>query len=163
MIGDLHRFERGQVERVEILRPPPRVSFPRAKVADEGGVNDHFPVGRKSARARHGHGQRYGQPAVDRGGEEPGVGKIPTVTHRPKEHGRAVHRPSVHLIVIAPAVRQGTAGRIPGELARFTAAVRYDVNLFVTVDLAGESDPSAVGRELGEQLDTGMTGETDSL
>jgi hypothetical protein len=46
-------------------------------------------------------------------------------------------------------------------LPDLAAISRYDADLFVAVDLAGERNPATVRRELGEQFDTGGGGQSD--
>ena len=71
----------------------------------------------------------------------------------------AVVRPTVNLVVIAPARRQRTLRRIESQLFGLAAIRGHDVDLLIAVVLAGEGDPLAIRRELREQLDTGVRGE----
>src|ERR1039458_4199028 len=66
----------------------------------------------------------------------------------------------VNLVVIAPARRQWALRRIEGQLLGLAAIRGHDVDLLIAVVLAGERDPLAIGRELREQLDAGVRGES---
>src|SRR5579884_973161 len=82
------------------------------------------------------------------------------VAQRAKDHGLAVGRPSIDLIVVTPARRKRAASRVKRELLGNAAGDGNHVNLLIAVVLTGESDPLAIGRELGEELDPGMGGES---
>ena len=104
-------------------------------------------------------GRAIGQTAVDGHGVEPALGAAAGVAQRAEEHGAAVRRPTVDLVVVAPARRQRTLGRVPGEPLRLATGRRDDIDLFVTVVLTGEGDPLTVGGETGEDLLARVGGE----
>jgi hypothetical protein len=149
----------GEVEDPEVLRPPPLIALPGAEVAGEGGVDDLPAVRREIGAAAPGHRQRLAEAAGDRHGVDAALAVVPAVPQRAEEDRLAVRRPAVDLVVVPPARREGAAGGVEGELLRHAAGRRDDVDLLVAVVLAGEGDPLAVGRELGEQLEAGMGGQ----
>ena len=55
-----------------------------------------------------------------------------------------------------------SAALVKGQLARLAALGGHDVNIEIAVVLAGEGEPLAVGRELGEKLTSGMSGDAAS-
>ena len=154
-------FELGglQVVDEEILRPTAFVALPRAEVARQRRVHDLRSARREVAAARDRHRQRDRQTAVEIDRVQVRVGQRPTVAHRAEQHRLAVVGPTVHLVVVAPAIRQRTARRIPRQLFRHAAGRRNHVHLLVAVVLAGERDPRAVGRKLREQLEPVVRGQ----
>ena len=76
-----------------------------------------------------------------------------------EDHLLAVGRPAQHLVVVAGPRRHVADVVVEGELARRAAVDADHVDLAVAAVLAGEGDPLAVGRELGEELEAGMRSE----
>ena len=157
---DARRGARREIVDPEILGPAPLIALPVAEIAEQRAVDDALAVGGEIARTRCGHGKlhREAAPGVDgvQGGQRRAVVGIP---HRTEQDLLAVRRPSVDLIVVAVARGQGAACRVPGDLPWDASRRGNDVDLLVAVVLAGERDPLAIGRELGEQLEPGMSRE----
>lgn len=158
-VGDLLRRLGCEIEDPEILRPTSLVALPGAEVAGEGGVGDLLAVRREIGAAAPGHGERLAETAGDRHGVDAALAMIPAVAQGAEEDRLAVRRPAVDLIVVPPARRERPAGGVEGELLGNATGRRNDVDLLVAVVLAGEGDPLAVRRELGEHLEPGMGGQ----
>jgi len=151
-----------QIENVKLLSPAAGIALPGAEIAEKRGVDDLRGIGREVAGAGLGHGESLREPAVDRDGVEAIVAEIEMFAQGAKHDGLAVGSPTVDLIVVAPARSEGAARGIKGELLGNAAGYGDDVDLLVAIVLAGEGDPFAVGRELGENFDPGMRGEAGS-
>ncbi len=159
MVGDLLRIVRREIENIQFLRPTALVPLPAPEVSEQRRVDDPTIVRRKRPSSGHRHRQRFRQPTFPRYGIQAAVRQVPAVAaQRPEQHS-AVAGPAVDLVVIAPARRQRSAGGVVGQLSRHPAARGHDVDLLVTVVLAGESDPLAVRRELRKQLLTRVCGQ----
>jgi hypothetical protein len=83
----------------------------------------------------------------------------PSVAQGAEEDRPAVRSPAVDLVVVTPTRGERSAGGVEGELLGHATGRGNDVDLLVAVVLAGEGDPLAVRRELGEQLEPGMGGQ----
>ncbi len=156
VIGDPRGVVAGQVEDEQVVGLAAAVALLRAEVAEARRVDDPLAVRRVGSGARFRHRQRLGRTARRRDRVEPGDRQRPPVAMRPEQDARAVGRPAVHLVVVAPAGRERPARRVERELARLAARARHDVDLLVAVVLAGEREPLAVRREPGEQLQARM-------
>ena len=66
-------------------------------------------------------------------------------------------------MVIAPTGRQGAGRRVVSQLFRDPAGGRDEVDLFITIILAGERDPFSVRRKFGKKFLSGMSGQTHGL
>ena len=162
VVRDLDRLQTLDVEDPEVLRPAAFVPLPVPEVPGHRRVDDALAVRREIAAARLGHRQRPRQAAGDVDQEELRVAQVPAVPQRAEQNRRAVRRPAVDLVVVAPARRQRSGGRVKRQLSRRASGRRHDVDLFVAVVLAGKGDPLAVRRELGEQLQTRVRREAGS-
>ena len=80
----------------------------------------------------------------------------PAVAQAAEQDPLPIGRPAIDLVVVAPALGEGTPRRIEGELLGHAAGHRHHVDLFVSVILPGEGDGLPVGGELGEQLEPRM-------
>src|SRR6185312_12580209 len=87
---------------------------------------------------------------------QPAERKRPAIAIGTKDDVAPVVAPAVNLIVIAPARRKRSPRGIKRQLSRLPAIRRNNVNLFVSIILAGKRDPLSVRRESGEQLDARM-------
>jgi len=152
IVGDLHQGRMPEVEDVQIVGPAALVALFAAKVPPQRRVHHPGAVRGIMTGARHRHGQRHRGAALHGHRVEPRAGENEGIAGRTEQDRFAVGGPAVHLVVVAPAVRERTLGRIERELARRTAAGRHDVHLFVAAVLTGERDLAAVGRELAEQF-----------
>src|SRR6202035_5723636 len=160
IVGDFFRGVRFQIENVKLLRPAAGIPLPGAEVAEERRVDDFGAFGREIAGAGLGHGEGPREAAVKRNGVEAVVAEIEVFAEGAKDDGLAVGRPAVDLIVITPAWSERAARWIEGQLLGNAAGHGDNVDLFVAVILSCEGDPLAIGRELGEDFDARMRGET---
>jgi hypothetical protein len=151
-----------QIENVKLLSPTAGIALPGAEITEEGRVDDLGTVGGEVAGAGLGHRESLREAAFDGDGVEAVVTEIEMFAERAKDDGLAVGSPTVDLIVIAPARSEGAARGIESKLLGDTASYGDDVDLLVAIVLAGEGDPFAVGRELGEYFDAGMRCEASS-
>ena len=122
-----------------------------------------LPSGEYAPDPASGIGSGIADPPFGAHGVEPRLAERPRGALAAEEDARAVLRPTIHLVVVAPSLGARAAGRVPGQLPRHAAARRHDVHLLVAVVLAGEGDRFAVGRELGEHLDARMRRESSRL
>src|SRR5262249_11246151 len=123
-------------------------------------VGDLGAVGRIRGQAAFGHRQRLSQSAIDTDAELALRPTIARVTPRQENNALAVWRPRHHFIENAHTVaeRLGTA-LVERQLLGLAALGRHYVDVEVSVVLAGESDPFAIGRKLGEHLAAGSSGD----
>ena len=148
-----------QIKNVELLGPAAGVALPGAEIAGERRVHSFGAIGREIASAGLRHGKRFRHTTGSGNGVQAAVTQIEIFAAGTEDYGLAVGRPSIDLIVVTPARRERSSSRIKGELLGNAAGDGNDVNLFVAIVLAGESDPLSVGRELGEKFEARMCGE----
>jgi len=122
-------------------------------------IDDFGSGGRERTGAGIRHGKGLGEAAIDGDGVEAAEAVEPAVAEGAEDDAFAVVGPAVDLVIVAPARRERSAGGIEGQLTGLAAGGGHDVDLLIAVVLAGEGDPFAVGRELGEEFHAGMRGE----
>ena len=142
--GDVARATAGNVVDVEILRPAADVAVPGPVVAELRRVDDLLAVRRILAAAGGWHRQGGRQATGDGDLEQFRVRDADCIAGRAENHGAAVRGPAVDLAVDTPALRQRPGSRVPGQLARLTAAGGDHEDLVVAAVLAGEGDLAAI-------------------
>ena len=154
VMGDGAEVERREIGDIEILSPTPLVSLPRAEVAEQRRVDQLLPVGREIARPGGGEGEFFRKSPghrhrVQRGLDLSALG----IAQRAEQDAGPVGAPAIDLVVVPTPGLQRSAGRVEGQLPGFTPPGWHDVDLFVSVVLASEGDPLAVGREFREEFE----------
>src|SRR5882672_6619707 len=160
VVGDFFGCVSFQIENVKLLGPATGIALPGAEITEERRVDDFGPIGREIAGAGEGHGQSLREAAVRRNGVETIVAEIEVLAQGAEYDGFSIRGPAIDLIVVTPAWCERAAGGIERQLLGDAAGHWDDIDLLVAVILPGECDPFAIGRELGEDLDAGMRGQT---
>src|SRR5258708_6037003 len=159
VVGDFFGCVSFQIENVELLGPAARIALPGAEIAEERRVGDFRAIGREIAGAGEGHGQSLREAAVRRNGVETIVAEIEVLAQGAEYDGFSIRGPAIDLIVVTPARCERAAGGIERQLFGDAAGHWDDVDLLVAGVLPGECDPFALGRELREDLESGMRGQ----
>jgi hypothetical protein len=160
IVDDALRLVGREVVDPDVLGAPAAVPLPAAELGLQGRVDEPGPVGREAAVAalRDAHRPLH---AAGRGHQ---VGPADALAPRhpvgTEDDVLAVRRPAEHLVVIAAARRQRADVVVERQLARCAAVDADHEYLAVAAVFAGEGDPASVGRELGEELEPRMGGQS---
>ena len=155
--GDRLRGLAREIEDPEPVGLSAAVALLRAEIAKERGVRDLFPIRREGAGARARHRQLHRAASLGAHAIEVILNQGPTIAQTPEQHPLSVGRPAIDLVVVTPPLGERPSRGIKRELPGHTARHRHHVDLLISVVLPGEGDRLSVGRELGEELETGMS------